>query len=323
MVLLHKTSRVALIGALLLWSGFSAAGARGDVCDEPNDQPSSACLLAPDQPVQGHIESFPDIDMYALEVPTGVNLRVDLDPPGDYRISLRRADGTVLIAPQGDGVAPRQLRYLRANGGTYYVVINSYAGDSSAELPYTLSYSLEPDGAGQPQAIAAPIPGLIEARPLDLVLRLGEVGREAERQLAGESTDASGVWYEVRYERPRSFRGLRSGWVTISNRVLVAGDVPSAQRVYRELANSAFPEAVEPVGPTFNPDVGPTIGEESYIVGSCMRTCAQEEPYVHVRVVFRHTNVVSALYVWGLGGNEGTTAESAAYLARLVAARLG
>ena len=105
------------------------------------------------------------------------------------------------------------------------------------------------------------------------------------------------------------------------NRVSVAPDVETARRAYRELAAQEFPEATEPRQGTFVPSIG-TIGEESFVVGSCDDGCVDEEPKVHMRIVFRRANVVAVLYTWGQGGNDGATAETAAYLARLVDARL-
>ena len=56
--------------------------ARADSCDEPNDSPPSACKLSADSQVEGFIESFGDVDLYAIDLPDAANLRVDMNPPG-------------------------------------------------------------------------------------------------------------------------------------------------------------------------------------------------------------------------------------------------
>ncbi|MFN0072888.1 MAG: PPC domain-containing protein [Chloroflexota bacterium] len=309
--------------ALIAHSHFNAIIGHADLCAEPNDSPPAACRLSPDTQVEGFIESFGDVDLYALELGEGANLRIDMVPPGDFRMSLQTIDGTVIVRPSGEGSAPRQIRYKNQVARTYVIRIESAQGDASSVLPYTLVYRLEADGAGDGKQVTAPPsgPGLTGARPHDIILRIDEVGREAKQEYARDGSLPDSQWVEMRYERPRTFRGMRSGWVSIMSRVTVTNDIATAQRLYRDLSDQGFPEATEPMGPEFFPDTG-TIGDESTAKGNCQNTCVQEEPLMHMRIVFRQANAVVLLYTWGMGGTEGATAESAAWLARQMAGRI-
>jgi hypothetical protein len=296
--------------------------ALADACNEPNDSESGACKLAPDAQVEGFIESFADIDLYAVDLPDAANLRVDMVPPGDFRLSLQGPDGNVLVRPVGEGTAPRQIRYRNPTAGRVFIKVHSAQGDASSELPYTLKYSLEPDGAGGTDAALVPLgPGLTQSKPTEALTTLEEAGRDATRQFLRDGKNADGAWAEVRYERPRTFRGFRSGWVTVFSRVTVTDDVASAQRLYRDVAAQDYPEATEARGPEFDPKLD-TIGDESSVKANCPKTCIDEEPMVHIRIVFREANAVAVLYTWGMGGTDGSTAESAAWLAQQMAGRI-
>lgn len=310
----------AAVLAVLVGVVFSVGTARADICDEPNDRPQSACRLAPNTQVEGFIESFSDVDLYAVDLASGANLRVDMIPPGDFRVSLQAFDGSVAVPPVGEGVGPRQFRFRSPAARTYFIKVESALGDASTVLPYVVGYAIEPDGSGEARTEVAPAPPG-GARPHDVILRIDEAGREAKQEYAKDGTTADGQWVEVRFERPRNFRGMRSGWVSIISRVTQANDLPTAQRIYRELAGQTFPEATEPTGPEFSPDVG-KIGEEMTVTGNCQDTCIQEEPLMHMRIVFRQGTTVVVLYTWGMGGTESATAESAAWLARQMLNRI-
>ncbi len=52
--------------------------------------------------MQGFIESFDDWDVYAINVQgNGGALRVDVTPPGVYRVGLFRTDGSEAVKPLG------------------------------------------------------------------------------------------------------------------------------------------------------------------------------------------------------------------------------
>src|SRR6266511_5451613 len=88
----------------------SSALAQDDPCPEPNGAAENACHLDPDVQVQGFITGLEDVDLYALDVAQGANVRVDMVPPGNYQVSIARANGDIVAEPRGEGVAPRQIR---------------------------------------------------------------------------------------------------------------------------------------------------------------------------------------------------------------------
>jgi hypothetical protein len=297
---------VALIPSL---SGAPLVHAGDDPCGEPNDTASTPCSLDQDVQVQGFISSFEDQDAYAIEVPAGANLRVDMVPPGDYRIGLLRPDGSEVVKPQGEGVAPRQFRVARASG-PYVIHIFSNQGDSSPDLPYKLSYTLEPDSAGRGQ------PELVQARPVDLILTLDEAGKQAEKKKTENGTDATGPWYQIEYERPRTYANDRSGAIRIVERIIVSPDIETAQRAFEEQSKRDFPEAAgfKRAG-NFYPNVGP-LGDDFAIVLS-LQSLDEKEPDVHHQIIIRYANAVIRLYTFGYAGDGGATTDNAMDLARM------
>ena len=163
----------------------------------------------------------------------------------------------------------------------------------------------------------------VQARPRDLAISLSEAGKNAELAFEMPGEDARAVWYQVRYERPRSAASFRSGPVTIFNDVFLARDLATAQEIYREQVarNESFPEAREPIGDPFTVGIG-AIGDEAAGFGACVESCnAATEIYVHKRVVSRTGPVVSVVYLWGLADPEGTTDWHARHFAALVEGR--
>src|SRR4029079_18972537 len=128
--------------ALIL--GVASARAGDDPCAEPNDRGGNPCMLTPDTEVQGFLDAFEHRDVYAINVKAnGGTLRVDMTPPGDYRVGLFRADGSEAVKPLGEVLAPRQFRVPSVSDGRYFIQINSASGDFSPNLPYKLSYTVE------------------------------------------------------------------------------------------------------------------------------------------------------------------------------------
>ena len=289
----------------------TSAYAGDDPCGEPNDRTAAPCALEQDVEVQGFISSFDDEDAYRIDMPAGANLRVDMTPPGDYRVGLIRADGSEVVKPQGEGVAPRQFRVAKIGAGTYFIQVTSARGDSSPDLAYKVSYTLEPDAAG-------PSGGeLVQARPQDLVLTLNEAGKQAKKGKTDEGTGDTGAWYQIEYERPRTYANDRSGATRIVERIVVAPDVGAAQKAFRELTSKEFPDATSKRVGKFIPSEGP-LGDEFSIIGSCNTDgCSDKEPDVHHQIVVRHINVVFRLYTFGYGGDGGANTDNAMILAEL------
>ncbi|MBA2448809.1 MAG: hypothetical protein H0V51_12365 [Chloroflexi bacterium] len=167
------------------------------------------------------------------------------------------------------------------------------------------------------------MPTLIQRSPQELAVTLDEVGEDAELVQQIETSDSRARSYQLRYERPRTFDTLRSGPVTVFNRVLVARDLTTAQQLFAEQValTDSFPEARVPVGDPFVLDEGP-VGDEAQGLAACVNSCnSDEEIFVHKRLVSRVDNVVSVVYLWGLSDPEGTTAWQARYFSALVEGR--
>jgi hypothetical protein len=58
------------------------------------------------------------------------------------------------------------------------------------------------------------------------------------------------------------------------------------------------------------------------VKGNCPKTCADDEPIVHIGIVFHEASAVAVLYVRGMGGDEDSAAESASWLAEQMAGRI-
>lgn len=285
-----------VVAALVL--GAASASAGEDPCAEPNDQSGTPCALEPDTELQGFINEFEDWDLFAINVAGGGTLRVDMIPPGDYRVGLYRPDGSEVVKPVGEGVAPRQFRVPRIAAGTYYIQVNSGIGDYSPDLPYKVSYTME--GGGTAQSAAEPI----VARPQDLVLTIQEAGKNAKRGKITEGTTANGPWYQISYDRPVTYANERSGPLVVVQRMHLAPDVESAQKVFRELSAQDFPEATAKRKGKFFPKVD-ARGDEFHMVGSCENGCDEKEPNTHFRTTVRYINAVFVLYTFGYGGGGG------------------
>jgi hypothetical protein len=305
-----------VVAALIL--GVASAYAGDDPCAEPNDQGGSPCTLEPDREVQGFIDSFDDWDVYAINVQgNGGTLRVDMTPPGDYRVGLFRADGSEAVKPLGEGVAPRQFRLPSVSDGRYYIQINSASGDFSPNLPYKLSYTVES------QAAAMAAIELIQARPQDLALRLDEAGKAAKKTKDSTDTGATGPWYQVQYDRPKTYANERSGPLTVVEKVVLSPDIGTAQKAFKEISAQEWPESAEKRKGGFTPKVD-AIGDEFFIIGACNDNCSGDgdDTNTHFRVVVRDRNVVLVTYTYGYGGAQGNDEAGAMQVANMALAHL-
>jgi hypothetical protein len=304
-----------VLAALIL--GVASAYAGEDPCAEPNDPSGAPCELTPGKEVQGFLESFDDWDAYAIKVQAdGGTLRVDMLPPGDYRVGLYRADGAEVVKPLGEGVAPRQFRIPRVADGTYHILIRSASGDYSSDLPYRVSYTIETDA----EAFAAV--EMIQARPQDLALRLDEAGKSAKKIGDSDGKGPTGPWYQVRYERPKTYANERSGPLTIVQKIVLSPDIPTAQKAFKELSAQDWPEASEKRKSKFNPNVDP-IGDEFFMIGSCDDCQGDgDDTNTHFRITVRYVNAVLVIYTFGYGGRDGNDEAGAMQVANMALAHL-
>jgi hypothetical protein len=304
-----------LLAALIL--GVASAHAGDDPCAEPNDQSGNPCALTANTEVQGFLGSFDDWDVYAINVrANGGMLRVDMIPPGDYRVGLFRPDGAEVVKPLGEGVAPRQFRVPRVSDGTYYIQISSASGDYSSDLPYKVSYTIE----NEADVMAAM--EMIKARPQDLALRLDEAGKSAKKIKESDGAGATGPWYQVHYDRPRNYANERSGPLTIIEKIVLSPDIPTAQKSFKEISEQDWPEVTGKRKSKFNPTVD-SIGDEFYMVGSCDDCQGDgDDTNTHFRITVRYINAVYVVYTYGYGGFEGNNEAGAMQIANFALAHL-
>lgn len=193
-----------------------------------------------------------------------------------------------------------------------------FAGQAASHIPDGIAAASGPapsgPATGAPATGAAPSDGQqpdqtqgqttqTQAIPKDLAVKLDEAGKHAEKKEEKEGSDERGSWYQVRYERPRTFAAYRSGAVTIVSRVFVARDGAAATQIFQEHVkpNETFPEAKEKVGDPFELKDGNETGDESRGLSACHASCnTNKEIYLHKRLVARIENVVSVTYIWGL-----------------------
>lgn len=306
-----RWARGVLLTALaagLLAGGARPATAGADICPEPNDGPDGACALGSGSSASGYLDSPDDVDRYRIEVGQGQMIQASLGSlPGDYSLRLEEASGAPVIEAGGGG-ADRALEARDMPAGSYFLVVSSNNGESSADQPYVIKVSVQGSIAGPPLTIdsSAPPPPPAPDRSLDqLVLTLLDAGDKAKASKPTNGSDGRGDWYQVIFKRDSDPQISRLGPEVIINRVYRGKDLPNAQAIYRDLVGQVFPEAkdlalgVGSVGPE---DAG-GLGDEAQAWGACTnRNCSPErgeKVYRHFRFVFRTGNLVEVIYSYG------------------------
>jgi hypothetical protein len=142
---------LALAGFGLLLSLAGTAAAKGDdVCPESNDTFQAACFLGTDSDALGFISRRDDVDAYRFEVRDyGASVRVSLpDRPQPYRLHLANWNGDI-IATGDDGAVQSRLDLP----GSYYVFVDSGAGQPSDSAPYRIAYTVTYGGPSVPTVL--------------------------------------------------------------------------------------------------------------------------------------------------------------------------
>jgi hypothetical protein len=122
----------------------STVVAQGDVCAEPNDNPATACPLAPGVDSRATIDRPGDADAYRVEVgEDGAQVQIDLtELPADYDLYLADAFGGVYGQSVQEGTASEYLR-LTLRQGTYYVYVQADPGrEVDPGHPYLLQFAV-------------------------------------------------------------------------------------------------------------------------------------------------------------------------------------
>jgi hypothetical protein len=205
-------------------------------------------------------------------------------------------------------------------------LVNWYIAQLQGRIPEAALNA--PERVGGPitnERPAAPDdPRLVTASPKEIALRVDEVGKRAEVQRQRDGKDGRGNWYEVRFERGGTGSRFYEGPVTIYSYVHVAGSEADAKQVFQDQVklNEKFPEANKNVSNRFELKGAEGIGDESQGLSACERSCSNDgDVFVHRRLVSRTYNVVSVVYTYGLGADEGNTDEAVTFLSQIVVKR--
>jgi V8-like Glu-specific endopeptidase len=145
----EDVTRTTLFDHLVPDLGVSGA----DVCDDDNDSESEAEALT-----AGAYDNLQiclgDDDWYAIDVPAGGNLTVDisfLNSEGDLDMELRFGGNQIDLSQSVSN--GETVEVLDAAGGTYFVRVYGYAGAAAA---YDLDVAI--DAPPPPMTIATPVP---------------------------------------------------------------------------------------------------------------------------------------------------------------------
>ena len=139
------TMALVLAPMLPLAGPVRPASAQGDPCPEPNNGFNQACFIGPGAPVvQGFIGQPGDVDAYKFEVPHGLaRVRIELrDLPASYDVHLFDNSSAFITEAVGGGAKVLDLPLIR---GTYFLFVNSGAGQSDPGRPYTLDIRVAAD----------------------------------------------------------------------------------------------------------------------------------------------------------------------------------
>jgi len=307
-----RLGRPVLIGALAFGLLFGRPAtpiwAGQDVCSEPNEAPAQACPLGGDSTAAGYLDSPDDVDRYSIQVGEGQVLEASLSTlPGDFNLRLETEDGAQVAQGEGSGTADKALGTGALSAGTYWVVVYSQNGDSSADAPYTLGVSVQGTAvvASNVEPTTPPPAAAVE-RPIEQLVLIGdEAGEQAKQSDTKRGNDGGAAWYQVTFKRDSSLS--KFGPVETVDRVYRAGDIGAAQRIYNAQAGvrAGLPEAGV-LKHDFNLlgaiPLPASLGDEAQIVGACEnRECSETRGRIirHFRVVFRTGTLVHTLYTYG------------------------
>jgi streptogramin lyase len=147
-----RHSRVALLAA----SPTSTV-----VESEPNDSASKANVVMLADTATGTINPAGDVDYFALDVPAGTTLGLDVNAARagsslDATLTLIGTDSTTVLAFNDDfNGTDSYIEYTVGTAGRYFVLIASYDGSGGAAYTYALSFGVVLPGPGDPTTLYA------------------------------------------------------------------------------------------------------------------------------------------------------------------------
>jgi hypothetical protein len=128
---------------------------------EPNDSASKANAVALGDTVTGTINPSGDIDYYALDVPAGTTIALDVNAARvgsslDATLTLIGTDSATVLAFNDDfNGSDSYIEYTVDLAGRYFVLIASYDGSGGAAYTYALSFGVVLPGPGDPTTLYA------------------------------------------------------------------------------------------------------------------------------------------------------------------------
>jgi hypothetical protein len=137
--------------------------------------------------------------------------------------------------------------------------------------------------------------------PKQVVLQIGDAGKEATQYLSEEGSDKYGPWARTRFERDRSNGASALGPNVMDSKVWITKDVESAKALFKEqVAIKSFPERKEEVkGPVEK--VKPTPFGEEFAFTAGYYQDPDSKLYHHYRIVMRQGKNVAVVYLFGRG----------------------
>jgi hypothetical protein len=268
---------------------------------------------------------------YFKAVLTGNELPADLEQQAPDSPYLRQYDVGTNIGPYRDWQLPNtdlsyaflpSLEYPQSSSIPVPEVPLIAPTSTPLVRPTSAAASVAPAG---PTATATPAPlppTPLNRQPYQVVLQRPETGRETTLMLSQTGEDARALWQSVRFERDRNPESNGLGPNIFHNTVYVARTIDSARQIYSEQVQvQSFPEAVDRFGAVF-PLARPSLGEESYVLASCVEEgCSGTTYNIHLRLVFRTANIVSVLYTYG--DQNSSSLDSVVFVARHISDRMG
>jgi hypothetical protein len=219
-------------------------------------------------------------------------------------------DGTTtwINGPLGLQSRPNGERFSWEPAGTPAAAQSSPATPPQPPTQPATAAVSEPPAAPTPTpqpasaTAAAQASGPIEKSPNDLVLALGDVGKQIDQVYLKTGNESGANWAESRYNRDPELLNARLGPLKVVSRVYVASNVQAAESVYRqELGRQErFPEADERLGGKFTPQGIEQFGDVQNARSACNDNCNTSAfNRLHQRAVLRHENAVVVVYFWG------------------------
>ncbi len=158
-----QTVRAAMRHLVRSYRTAPARGALATVTEtEPNDSMAVADTVSLGDTVSAAIDPLRDVDYFALSVPAGTRLDLDVDAyqigsPLDAVMALFLPDGSmVAYSDDADGVDPHIRYTVSSTGPAHYIIgVTSYDGSGGSLYTYKLKIGTAPTGPGDPTTLFA------------------------------------------------------------------------------------------------------------------------------------------------------------------------